>query len=123
MIPDFKVKTRPQTDLSYEQKTHVDAHGRMVLEFIPGDAMKGTIHRVVDQFIGVDSATADVNTPQGPATANMNLRFPILAASVSQAFEMFDNSAQQELDRQMVEVRKQALAHPGAVIAPRGNGG
>lgn len=117
MIPDFKIKDRPATDVSYEQRTHVDAHGRMVLEFVPGEAMQNQV-TPVDRFVGLDTVEANIRTPQGPATATMNLRFPINAKSSRQAFEMFDAEAKKALDAQIREARKQELAFGGTMGLP-----
>lgn len=121
MIPQFKLKDRPTTDISYQQVTHVDGYGRTVMEFVPQDAMKQAV-TPVDRFLGVDVAEAQVQAPGGqPATAQLQIRFPIPAKNIRQAWELFDQEAQKELDKQLIKIRQQALAHPGGL--PPGTAG
>lgn len=121
MIPDFKIKAKPPSDVLYTQRVRTDAHGRTVLEFVPSETMKKAT-TPIDRFIGIEKATAEVHTPQGVGDATMNLRFPIPANNINQAFEMFDALAQKTLDDQIQEIRRQELAAGGMMQLP-GEGG
>jgi len=117
MIPSFKIKDRPPTDMGYTQVTHVDAHGRTILEFKPGDAMKSIV-QPVDRFVGIDRAEATVSTPQGEGVATIQLRFSIKATNATQAFEMYDEAAEQALEARLQEAWKQELAAAGRMQLP-----
>lgn len=120
MIPDFKIKTRPATEMGYQQVVHVDAHGRTILEFVPDEAMKKVV-KPVDRFVGIDNAEAEVMAQNQPATAQTQLRFPIPAKSLREAWDIFDASAQKCLDQQMSRMRQQALISPQS-LPSLGNG-